>query len=105
MRSAGPVSPWRGHDFEGLPVGTVIVAHQIARRRIPRKCFHDLLRQPFGSRVPRNGKPEQLSSTVAYDEKRKEALKCQGSNHAEIDCAMAPAWLCRNVHPASPSGL
>jgi hypothetical protein len=36
--------------------------------------------------VPRNGKPEQLPATVAYDEKRKQALKCQGSNHAEIDC-------------------
>jgi len=36
--------------------------------------------------VPRNGKPEQLSSTVAYDEKRKQVLKCQGSNHAKIDC-------------------
>ena len=72
--------------FESLPVGTVIVAHQIARRRIPGKCLHHLLRQPFGGRVPRNGKPEQLPATVAYDEKRKQALKCQGSNHAEIDC-------------------
>jgi hypothetical protein len=45
-----------------------------------------MLRQPFGGRVPRNGKPEQLPATVTYDEKRKQALKCQGCNHAEIDC-------------------
>jgi hypothetical protein len=36
-------------------------------------------------RVPRHRKPEQLSSTVAHDEKRKQTLECQRRNHAEID--------------------
>ena len=54
--------------------------------------------------MPRNGKPEQLSSTVAYDEKRKQALKCQGSNHAEIDCRMASAWVRRTVRLVCDGG-
>ena len=36
-------------------------------------------------RVPRHREPEQLSSTVAHHEKRKQALECQRWNHAEID--------------------
>src|SRR2546430_3094069 len=35
--------------------------------------------------MPRHREPEQLSSTVAHDEKRKQALECQGWNHAEVD--------------------
>jgi hypothetical protein len=35
--------------------------------------------------MPRHREPEQLSSTVAHDEKRKQALECQRWNHAEID--------------------
>ena len=54
--------------------------------------------------MPRNGKPEQLPATVAYDEKRKQALKCQGSNHAESIAAMASAWLRRNVRQVCDGG-
>src|SRR5437868_6783977 len=32
-----------------------------------------------------HGKPKQLSSTMAHDEKRKQALESQGRNHAQID--------------------
>jgi hypothetical protein len=43
---------------EGLSVGAIIVAHQIGRRRVPRECLHDLLRQPLRRRVPGHCKPE-----------------------------------------------
>jgi hypothetical protein len=36
-------------------------------------------------RVPRHREPEQLSSTVAHHEKRKQTLECQRRTHAEID--------------------
>jgi hypothetical protein len=42
-----------------------------------RECLHNLLRQPFCRRVPGHREPEQLSSTVAKDEKRKQALERQ----------------------------
>jgi hypothetical protein len=35
--------------------------------------------------VPGHREPEQLSSTVAQHEKRKQALECQRWNHAKID--------------------
>ena len=37
---------------EGLPVSAIIVAQKIGWRRIPRKCFHDLLGQPLRRRIP-----------------------------------------------------
>ena len=66
-------------------LGAIIVAHQVGRRRAPWERLHDLLRQPLGGRVPRHREPEQLSSTVAHHEKRKQTLECQRRNHAEID--------------------
>src|SRR4249920_3806387 len=56
---------------ECLPIGTIIVAHQIGWCRAPGKCLNDLMRQPLRRRVPGHCKPKQLSSTVANDEKRK----------------------------------
>ena len=40
------------------PIGAIIVAHQIGRRRAPRECLRDLLRQPLGGRVPGNLRAE-----------------------------------------------
>jgi CubicO group peptidase (beta-lactamase class C family) len=54
---------------EGVPVGAVIVAHQIGRCRIPRECLHDLLRQPLRRRIPGYRKPQQLSPSVANHKK------------------------------------
>ena len=44
---------------EGVPVGPIIVAHQIGRCRIPRECLHDLLRQPV---TARNGRMRAMPS-------------------------------------------
>src|SRR5262249_36856588 len=70
---------------ECLSIGAIIVAHQIGRCHPPRKCLHELLRQPLRGRVPGHREPEQLSSIVPQHEKRKQALERQGWNHAEID--------------------
>jgi hypothetical protein len=85
VRSDGRVSHRPKSTHEGLPVCAVIVAHQIGRCCAPRECLHDLLRQPLRGRMPRHREPEQLSSTVAQHEKRKQALECQRWNHAKVD--------------------
>ena len=71
---------------EGLPVSAIIVAQKIGWRRIPRKCFHDLLGQPLRRRIPGHRKPQQLSPSMSQDDKSKQALKRQSWNNAEIDC-------------------
>src|ERR1700745_3483634 len=63
---------------EGVPVGAVIVAHQIGRGGISRECLHDLLRQPLRRRIPGYRKPQQLSPSVANHKKSKQALERRG---------------------------
>ena len=70
---------------ESLSVSTIIVADQIARRRIPRKCLGDLLCQPLRRGMLGYREPEKLSATVAHDQKGKQALERQGRNQAKID--------------------
>ena len=50
--------------YEGLPVGAIIVAPQVGRRRVPRECLHDLLCEPLRGRMPGHRKPEHLSTSV-----------------------------------------
>jgi hypothetical protein len=70
---------------EGLSVGTIIVADQIARCRFPRECLGDLLRQPLRRRMLGHREPQKLSSTMAHDQKGKQALKRQGRNQTKVD--------------------
>ena len=89
------ILPWRSRRYwsvtdthrpnpapEGLPVSSIIVAHQIGRSGVPRKCLHDLLRQPLGSRMPGHRKPQQLPPSLAYNKECKQALEGHGWNHA-----------------------
>jgi hypothetical protein len=70
---------------EGLPISAIIVADQVDRCRVPRKCFDDLLRQPLCCRVPGHRKPKQLASAMAYYEEYKQTLECHRLDHAEIN--------------------
>jgi hypothetical protein len=70
---------------EGLSVGTIIVADQIARCRFPRECLGDLLRQPLRRGMLGHREPQKLSSTMAHDQKGKQALKRQGRNQTKVD--------------------
>jgi len=70
---------------EGLSVSTIIVADQIARRRIPRECLDDLPCYPLRRGMLGYREPEKLSATMAHDQKGKQALKRQGRNQAKID--------------------
>ena len=81
VANAHPSHPVR----ESLSVSTIIVADQIARRRIPRKCLGDLLCQPLRRGMLGYREPEKLSATVAHDQKGKQALERQGWNQAKID--------------------
>src|ERR1700716_1147094 len=88
MHSATAISViWVGHGCPSseASVSTVIVAHHIGWRRIPRKCLHDLLGQPLRRRMPGHRKPQQLSSPVTQNKKGKQPLEGQGRNHAEIN--------------------
>ena len=71
---------------EDMSVGTVIVAHQISRRRCPGKRLGDLPGQPLSSRMPHHLEPQQLSPVMAHDQKRKQTIKGQRRNDAHIDC-------------------
>jgi hypothetical protein len=81
-----------------LPIGTITVADEIARRRVPGECLHHLLRQPLRRWMPSHRKPQQPASTMAQDKKRKQVLEM-----SELEprrgriAAMASAWLRRNV--------
>lgn len=44
---------------EDAPIPAIIVAHQISRRRCPRKGFRDLLGRPSRRRIPGDLDPEQ----------------------------------------------
>ena len=47
---------------ECLPISSIIVADQIPRRRVPRECRHDLLRQQLRRRMCGYREPQQSSS-------------------------------------------
>jgi len=70
---------------ECLPIRSIIVPDQIPRRRVPRKCLHDLLRQSLRRRVRGYREPQQPSSTMTHDKKRKKAPERQGRNRTEIN--------------------
>ena len=97
-RSRIPIAP--NSAPEGLPVSTIIVAHQIGRRRVPRKCLHDLLGQPLRRRMPGHRKPQQLPPPVAHNKKCKQPLEGQGRNHAEIDRRNSVRMVAQECPPA-----
>ena len=102
-RDRAVANPHPSHPVrEGLSVGTIIVADQIARRRIPRKCLGDLLCQPL--RLLGYREPEKLSATVAHDQKGKQALERQGRTRQISTAAIASAWLRRNVRQVCDGG-
>src|SRR5262249_25516705 len=70
---------------EGGTERSVIVANEIFRRRLPRKCLRDLPRQPLCGRIVGHRKPQQTPTLVAEDKKCKELLKCNGRNHKQIN--------------------
>ena len=68
-----------------MSIGSVIIAHQIGRRRCPGEGLSDLSGQPLGCRMSRDLKPQQLSPPVAQDQKREQSLKGQRRDHAHIN--------------------
>ena len=68
-----------------MSIGSIIVAHQIGRRRCPGEGLSDLAGQPLGCRMSRDLKPQQLSPAVAQDQKREQSLKGQRRDHAHIN--------------------
>ena len=89
---------------ESLSVSTIIVADQIARRRIPRKCLGDSLCQPLRRGMLGYREPEKLSATVAHDQKGKQALERQGRNQAKIDSRDRVGMVARGMSATSAMG-
>jgi hypothetical protein len=49
--------------------------------------------------MPGHRKPEQLSSSVTHDDKRKQALERQGWNDAKIDCSNGIRMVAQECRP------
>ena len=47
--------------------------------------LNDLLRQPFGRRMPGHGEPKQLAMPVTDDYECKQAFECHRVDYAQID--------------------
>ena len=70
---------------EDVSIGTVVVAHQVGRRRGPGEGLGDLSGQPLGRRMSRHLEPQQLSPAVTQNQERKQAIKGQRRHNAQID--------------------
>src|SRR5262249_48093751 len=85
-RYGSVANPHRSNStLESLPVGAIIVSHEIGRCRIPRKRLYDLLREPLRSRIAGYGNPQKLPPFVTQNNKGKQRLEGQGWNHADIN--------------------
>jgi hypothetical protein len=85
-RYGSVANPHRSNStLESLPVGAIIVPHQIGRCCIPRERLYDLLRQPLRGRIAGYRKPQKLPPFLTQNKKGKEALEGQSWNHAEIN--------------------
>ena len=62
-----------------------MVADEVGRSGIPWECLNDLLRQPFGRRMPGHGEPKQLAMPVTDDYECKQAFECHRVDYAQID--------------------
>src|SRR6516225_3870390 len=82
-RSRIPIAPTRALNAGAK--GSVIVANEILRCRVPWERFSDLARQPLGRRVAGHRKPQQLPTFVAENKKCKELLKRNRRNHEQIN--------------------
>src|SRR5262249_16925441 len=65
--------------------GSVIVANEMLRCRVPWERFSDLARQPLGRRVAGHCKPQQLPTFVAENKKCEELLKRNRRNYEQIN--------------------
>ena len=70
---------------ERRAICAIIVAHQIGRRRLPRKGLDNLLRQPLRRRMSGHRKPKKLTPSVADNDEREEALEVHAWNHAQVN--------------------
>ena len=87
------------------PINSVIVAHQVRRCGIPRKCLHKLLGQPFSCRIPGDRKPHELPSTEAQKMTNANSRSnvSVGTTRTSI-AAMASALLHGNVRQPCDGG-
>jgi hypothetical protein len=62
-----------------VPVNAIVVAHQIIRRGVKRKGFHDLLRSPLCGRIRRHVEVSDAPPTVFDDNEHLQDLEsCRG---------------------------
>src|SRR5262249_51151327 len=72
-------------SFERSAEGSVIVANEILRCRVPWERFSDLARQPLRGRVAGHREPQQLPTLVAKNKKCEQLLKRNRRNHEQIN--------------------
>src|SRR5258708_32876599 len=100
-RYGSVTNPHRSNSaLKGLPVGTIIVAHELGGRRVPRECLCHLLSRPLRRRVAGHRKPQQLPPSMADNKKGKQPLEGQGWNHAQIDRRNCVRMVAQECPPA-----
>src|SRR5262245_20330263 len=70
---------------ELLSIDPIPISQQIARRRIERKGFQQLLRGPFSRWMSRDIKVDNASSIMRKDDKDEEDFKPNGGDGEEVD--------------------
>ena len=81
--------------------GSVIVANEILRCRVPWERLSDLARQPLDRRVAGHRKPQQLPTFVAKNKTCERLLKRNRRNHEQIN-RRNPLHMIAKEGPPSP---
>ncbi len=79
---------------EGGPVGSVPIADQESRRRVPREAVDDLLSKPFRGRVRGHVREDQTTAFQAQDDEDVEDLE---ADRRMSTATMSRAWFLRRV--------
>src|SRR5262245_28862423 len=88
-----------------MPVGTVVVPHQVGWRCCPGKGLRDLSGQPLSRRVSCHLEPQQLPPAVAQHQKREQSLKRQGRNHKQVNGRDRRRVVAEECLPALPTAI
>jgi len=78
----------------------VSIPHQILRRRVPRKGFHNLLCSPFRRRIRCHIEMHDLPAVVTEDNQDKQNIECSGRN-----CEKVHGGFVHMIFQEGPPGL
>ncbi len=78
--------PHRSKPFaEKFAIGSIAVSNEISGRRVPRKCFRDLVGDPLGGRVCRDTDMSEPAAAVSRYYEAEQDPKVDRRNDGEVD--------------------